>query len=175
MLILHSAIAVELNLGLRDAPPMTTSQLSPPERIWIAGDTLTFKATADTTDGAFTLIECEAAPGGGPPPHVHEREDEAFYVLDGRFEILIGDKRIEAGPGDFAFVPSGSLHRFSNIGDAPGRILILFTPGGIEAFFRAAGTAATSDAPAPAVDHVEIARTEAVAARHGLSIAHWAR
>jgi quercetin dioxygenase-like cupin family protein len=151
---------------------MTTSQ---PERIWIAGDTLTFKATAHTTDGAFTLIDCEAAPGGGPPPHVHEREDEAFYVLDGEFEIWVGDEPIAAAPGDFVFVPSGTVHRFSNVGDAPGRILILFTPGGIEAFFRAAGTVATSDGPAPAIDRVEIARTDAVAARHGLSIAGWAR
>lgn len=58
------------------------------ERLWIVGDTMTFKATAETAGGALTVIEVEAAPGGGPPPHVHEREDESFYVLA---EILLGD------------------------------------------------------------------------------------
>jgi quercetin dioxygenase-like cupin family protein len=128
------------------------------ERIWIVGDTVTFKASAETTGGALTLIECEAAPGGGPPPHVHEREDESFYVLDGEFEILLGDELLHAGPGDFAFVPRGTIHRFANVGDAPGRILILFTPGGLEGFFRAAGTPATGDGPAPPLDAAEIER-----------------
>jgi quercetin dioxygenase-like cupin family protein len=157
----------------------TTETLIPPyaslagtgERIWIVGDTLTFKATAETTAGTLTAIECEAAPGGGPPPHIHENEDESFYVLDGEFEILLGDELVPAGPGDFAFVPRGTLHRFANVGADVGRILILFTPGGLEQFFRAAGTSATSDAPAPLVDAAEIARTDAAAARHGLRIA----
>ena len=140
------------------------------ERIWIVGDTLTFKATAETTGGTLTAIECEAAPGGGPPPHIHENEDESFYVLDGEFEILLGDELLRAGPGDYAFVPRGTVHRFANVGDDVGRILILFTPGGLEQFFRTAGTPATSDAPAPPVDAAEIARTDAAAARHGLRI-----
>ena len=106
------------------------------ERIWIVGDTLTFKATAETTGGTLTAIECEAAPGGGPPPHLHENEDESFYVLDGQFEILVGDELLRAGPGDYAFVPRGTVHRFANVGDAVGRLLILFTPGGLEQFFR---------------------------------------
>jgi quercetin dioxygenase-like cupin family protein len=141
------------------------------ERIWIVGDTLTFKATANTTGGALTAIECEAAPGGGPPPHIHDNEDEAFYVLEGEFEILLGDELVQAGPGDFAFVPRGTVHRFANIGDAPGRILILFTPGGLEGFFRAAGTPATGDGPAPPLDAAELARTDAAAPDHGLRIA----
>ena len=95
------------------------------ERIWIVGDTLTFKATANTTGGALTAIECEAAPGGGPPPHIHDNEDEAFYVLEGEFEILLGDELVQAGPGDFAFVPRGTVHRFANIGDARGRSVLL--------------------------------------------------
>jgi quercetin dioxygenase-like cupin family protein len=141
------------------------------ERIWIVGDTLLFKATADTTGRALTAIECEAAPGGGPPPHIHEDEDESFYVLEGEFEILLGDRLIQAGPGDFAFVPRGTVHRFANVGDTPGRLLILFTPGGLEQFFRAAGTPATGDGPAPPLDAAELARTDAAAPRYGLRIA----
>jgi quercetin dioxygenase-like cupin family protein len=69
------------------------------ERIWIVGDTMTVKASAESSNGSLTLVEVEAAPGAGPPPHVHTREDEAFYILDGRFEIHIGDRVHAGGPG----------------------------------------------------------------------------
>jgi hypothetical protein len=92
-------------------------------------------------------------------------------VLDGTFEILLGEKLVLAGPGDYAFVPRGMLHRFANVGDDVARILRLFTPGGLEQFFRTAGTPASSDASAPPPDAAEIARTDAAAARHGLRIA----
>jgi quercetin dioxygenase-like cupin family protein len=152
-----------------------TAGIAPPAAVWWQGALFEVKGRRDETDGALGLVEANFWEGMGTPLHVHHREDEAFYVLDGEFEIWVGDEPIAAAPGDFVFVPSGTVHRFSNVGDAPGRILILFTPGGIEAFFRAAGTVATSDGPAPAIDRVEIARTDAVAARHGLSIAGWAR
>lgn len=59
------------------------------ERIWIVGDTMTFKATGESTGGSHVLLENVTAPGGGPPPHIHTREDEFWYVLDGTFEIRI--------------------------------------------------------------------------------------
>jgi hypothetical protein len=62
------------------------------------------------------------------------------------------------------------VHRFANVGETSGRILILFTPGGLEGFFRAAGTPATGDGPAPPLDAAEIARTGAAASDHGLRI-----
>lgn len=143
------------------------------ERIWIAGDTLSFKATAAETGGAYTLIEVLAAPGGGPPPHIHDNEEETFYVLDGVFEILIGEELVRAERGAFALVPRGIVHRFRCIGTRPGRMLVLFTPGGLERFFREAGRAAFGQGPAPAVDAAEIARTEAAARRHGLRVVDW--
>jgi quercetin dioxygenase-like cupin family protein len=143
------------------------------ERIWIASDTLSFKATADETGGAYTLIEVLAAPGGGPPPHIHDKEEETFYVLDGAFEILIGERVVRARQGAFALIPRGTVHRFRCIGDRPGRMLVLFTPGGIEGFFREAGRAAAVESPAPPVDAAEIARTEAAAPRYGLRVVDW--
>jgi quercetin dioxygenase-like cupin family protein len=140
------------------------------ERIWIAGDTLSFKATAAETGGAYTLIEVLAAPGGGPPPHIHDNEDGTFYVLDGLFEILIGDRLFRAQPAAFAFVPRGTVHRFRCIGSGPGRMLVLFTPGGMEGFFREAGTPAVDDSAAPPIDAAEIGRTEAAAQRYGLRL-----
>jgi quercetin dioxygenase-like cupin family protein len=138
------------------------------ERIWIVADTMTLKATGERTDGSLVLLENLTAPGGGPPPHVHEREDEFFYVLDGTFEIRIGDELHRLGPGGFAYVPRGTVHNFRNAADTASRILVGFTPGGIEGFFRDAGRPATDDGPAPAVDEDEIARTMAAAPTYGL-------
>jgi mannose-6-phosphate isomerase-like protein (cupin superfamily) len=61
------------------------------EHIWIVGDTMSLLATGETTAGRLVLLENLTAPGGGPPPHIHTREDEFFYVLDGTFDIRIGD------------------------------------------------------------------------------------
>ena len=118
------------------------------ERIWFVADTLTLKATAASTDKSYTVVECLTAPGGGPPPHVHTREDEFWYVLDGTFEIHIGDKVHAVGPGGFAFGPRGTPHHFRNTAATPSRILLGFTPGGIEGFFRESGQPATNDGPA---------------------------
>jgi quercetin dioxygenase-like cupin family protein len=144
------------------------------EKIWIVGDTLWLKATSAETGGAYTVIENISLPGNGPPPHVHENEDESLYVIDGEFEILIGAKTIRAGSGAFAFVPRGTVHRFRCIGDRPGKILIHFTPGGIEGFFREAGMLATNDGPAPPVEAAEIARTAIAGKRYGLRVIDWA-
>ncbi len=141
------------------------------ERIWIVGDTMTLKATGDSTNGALVLLENLTVPGGGPPPHVHTHEDEFFYALDGTFEIRIGEEVAQVGPGGFAFVPRGTVHNFRNTGDEPARILVGFTPAGMDGFFRAAGRPATDDGPAPPVDHDEIARSMAAAPRYGMELA----
>src|SRR5918911_3282781 len=84
------------------------------ERIWIVGDTMTLKATGQLTEGGLVVLENLTAPGGGPPPHIHTREDEFFYVIDGTFEIRIGDELHALGPGGFAYVPRGTVHNFRN-------------------------------------------------------------
>ena len=138
------------------------------ERIWIVGDTMTFKATGESTGGRLLLIENLTTPGGGPPPHIHTREDEFFFVLDGTFEIRIGDEVHALGPGGFAYVPRDTVHNFRNTADTPSRILVGFTPGGIEGFFRESGRPATGDGPAPPLDEDEIARTTKAAQKFGL-------
>src|SRR5919202_928865 len=121
------------------------------ERIWIVGDTMTLIATGETTGGSLVLLENLTARGGGPPPHVHTREDEFWYVLDGTFEIRIGDDVHTLGPGGFAYAPRGTGHNFRNTAPTPSRVLVGFTPAGMEGFFRASGRPATDDGPAPAV------------------------
>jgi quercetin dioxygenase-like cupin family protein len=138
------------------------------ERIWIVADTMTFKATGESTGGSLVLLENLTAPGGGPPPHLHTHEDEFFYVLDGTFEIRIGNEVHAVEPGGFAYVPRGTVHNFRNTAETPSRILVGFTPGGIEGFFRESGRPATDDGPAPPVDEDEITRTMAAAPRYGL-------
>ena len=75
------------------------------ERIWIVGDTMTFKATGESTAGSLLLLEILTTPGGGPPPHVHTREDEFWFVLDGTFEIRIADDVHTLGPGNRVRAP----------------------------------------------------------------------
>ena len=140
------------------------------ERIWIVGDTMTLKATSESTGGALVLLENLTAPGGGPPPHLHTREDEFFYVLDGAFEIRISDEVHLLGPGGFAFVPRGTVHNFRNVADAESRILVGFTPGGMDGFFRESGVPAADDGPAPPLDDAEVARTMIAAQKHGLEV-----
>ncbi len=138
------------------------------ERLWIVGDTMTLKATSESTGGSLVVLENLTAPGGGPPPHIHTREDEFWYVVDGTFEIRIGDEVHALGPGGFAFAPRGTVHNFRNTAATPSRIVVGFTPTGMEGFFRASGRPALDDGPAPPIDDDEISRTMAAAQRYGV-------
>ena len=140
------------------------------ERLWIVGDTMTFKATGASTGGSLMLLENVSPPGSGPPPHVHTREDEFFYVLEGSFVIRIGDELHDVEPGGFAYVPRGTVHNFRNAGETTGRILVGFTPSGMEGFFRESARPATDDGPAPPVDEDEIARSMAAAPKYGMEL-----
>lgn len=96
------------------------------------------KLSAATSRGELTVIESRIEPAEGPPLHVHERENETYYVLDGSFEFVCGDDRVLASTGSFVFAPRGVPHRYRNIGREAGKLLFCFTPGGIERFFIAA-------------------------------------
>lgn len=88
---------------------------------WVLGDLYTFKVTGKETNGAFTVMDQIIQPQGGPPPHIHHREDEAFFILDGTFSFLCGDKETVFDKGSFVYVPKGVLHTFRNIGEQQGR------------------------------------------------------
>lgn len=77
-----------------------------------------------------------APPNGGPPPHIHTKEDETFYVLEGTPTFRLDDDVFVARPGDFVNVPKGTLHNFRNDSDQPIRMILTFTPAGIEKFFE---------------------------------------
>ena len=102
----------------------------------LPGETVTFKAVSADTDGAYTLIEVIDEPQSGPPLHLHRREDEAFYILEGTFAFVIGDRAMTATAGWFMTAPKGTPHSYKNIGTTPARMLTLFVPAGIENFFE---------------------------------------
>lgn len=99
------------------------------------GGHVTFKVQGGESAGALTLFESVIAPGEGPPLHVHANEDEALYVLDGAFRFQLGEEVVDAPERSIMFAPRGVAHCFQNVGAEPGRLLIVFTPSGMERFF----------------------------------------
>ena len=89
------------------------------------------KASRRSTLGSLTVIESDT--DGGAPPHVHEREDEAMYVLEGEIVVHCGDDEFRAASRDFVFMPRGQTHAWDVVGDRA-VVLILASPGGLEEF-----------------------------------------
>ncbi|SNT00619.1 Cupin domain-containing protein [Asanoa hainanensis] len=128
---------------------------------WVWGDIYSVKATKDNTNGLLGFVEASVPPGGGPVAHVHNRDSEAFYVLDGQLEFLDGDETRIARSGDFVFVPPGIRHRFLNTGLHTAKMLFLFSPGGLEQSFVVGGDEPVPGQPVPAWDQKRGARMAA--------------
>jgi mannose-6-phosphate isomerase-like protein (cupin superfamily) len=101
----------------------------------IVGDVYRFLATGDETNGKYATWEAIVPPGGGPPPHVHSREEESFYILEGEILFMIGEQRVVATAGMFANMPVGTPHSFRNEGSKPAKMLISVAPAGLEGMF----------------------------------------
>ena len=99
------------------------------------GGDITFIVTGEQSNGALAVMEAVNAPGEGPPLHVHNREDETVYVLEGEFRWKLGEELSVKGPGSFVFIPRGLAHTWQIMGKQPGRMLITFAPAGMEGFF----------------------------------------
>lgn len=139
--------------------------------IWFGDAVYTFKASRETTNGSLTFAEASVPPGSGPPPHIHPHTDEAFFVLAGELEFLNGEKTFRAGEGSFVFVPHGTRHRFVNVGLHVSRLLFLFTPGGMEAFFTEVGTQAQAGTAPQPFTAEQIQLIADCAPRHDLRLA----
>jgi quercetin dioxygenase-like cupin family protein len=100
------------------------------------GGTVTIKADTRNTNGSLTALEFVHPPKSGPPLHAHLREDELWYVLEGEYRVKAGDDMFRVSEGGMAFCPRGTPHAFQNVGDAPARMLVIFTPSGLERFFE---------------------------------------
>ncbi len=137
--------------------------------VGVVGDLYRFLATAGDTDGAFGLWHATVFPGGGPPPHLHRREHEVFFVLAGWLDFFDDGRPHRAGPGTLVFLPEGSRHWFRNTGSEPAEMLILVAPGGIEELFRRVGREWPDTArPVPMPDADEKQRMAAAASEFGI-------
>lgn len=121
------------------ANPASALTLSPSqgERFTIIGGSVRLLMDGAASGGRCCIFEAPIPPGDGPPMHRHEREDELFFILEGRFKFSLDGREFIAEPGAFVCAPRGSVHAFKNIGGVPGRMLITCTPSGIETPFRA--------------------------------------
>jgi quercetin dioxygenase-like cupin family protein len=137
----------------------------------VVGDVYRFLATGDDTDGKYALFEALVGPGGGPPPHVHSREEEGFYILEGEITFTINGERVVATAGTFANMPVGTPHSFKNESNKPAKMLISVAPAGLEQMFFEVGVplaeGATTARP-PTKEEIE--RLLAVAPRYGIEI-----
>jgi mannose-6-phosphate isomerase-like protein (cupin superfamily) len=138
----------------------------------LLGNLIRFHVNSSDTGGAYCLVESLTAPGAGAPPNRHPGEDEAFFILDGTFEFMVEGETTTATSGQFVKIPNGALHAFRNSGRAPGRMLIINTPGRMhDAFFSQAGDKLppdTRELPAPTGEAPDIARILAVAEQTGM-------
>ena len=103
------------------------------------GRDLIFKVTGEDTGGAFDYFIVEVAPGGGPPLHVHHKQEETIHVLKGRFKVRIGDEVFQLEEGGFAYLPSKVPHAFLNLTDVPAEVIVVYTPGGGHKFYEELG------------------------------------
>ena len=136
---------------------------------WGPGDSYRFLITGAESGGAYFAMEAIVPAGGGPPPHIHRNEDETFYVLEGELEFLLGDRVVTGTAGDFVNVPRGTVHRFHNAGTEQARLILTFTPAGIEKFFEETLEPATDPGQPPPDNLQAVAERYAEAApRYGL-------
>jgi quercetin dioxygenase-like cupin family protein len=146
---------------------------SPPQgrTIAVVGDVYRFLATGDDTNGKYALWEALVPPGGGPPPHVHSREEEGFYVLEGEITFTVNGERVVATAGTFANMPVGTPHSFKNESTKPAKMLISVAPAGLEKMFMEVGVplaeGATTALP-PTKEEIE--KLLAIAPSYGIEI-----
>ncbi len=113
---------------------MKQTSLGPGTVTWQGVQYRTLLSAAET-GGALSVMETVSPPGSGPPRHVHHDADETFVLLSGDAEFWVDGLRFARSPGEAAFVPRGAEHTFRVTDDAPGRHVVLLTPGGFEGFF----------------------------------------
>ena len=150
------------------ASTLSPSPTARGQQRWFFGMLAEVKASAADTGGLYTLVEITAPPGLQTPLHVHYREDEGFYVLDGSVTIEVGDETVELGPGQHAFGPRNIAHRFT-VGPDGAHMIWVLTPSGFEDFVDEVSV----PAEAPTVPPANVLPPEDAAEivlRHGMEL-----
>ena len=154
--------------------PMTRTALKRPgegRTIAVVGDVYRFLATGEDTNGKYALWEAIVPPGGGPPPHVHSREEEGFYILEGEITFTVGDSGSWRRRGRSPTCRSGRRTPSRTRANRPAKMLISVAPAGLEKMFFEVGVpvaeGATTALP-PTKEEIE--KLLAVAPRYGIEI-----
>jgi quercetin dioxygenase-like cupin family protein len=145
------------------------STLDPQEdAFWWQGSLYRIKARAATTGGALGLIEASFYRGFGPPLHVHRREDEAFYVIEGEIRFRQGEEEFVGGPGTWVWGSRGVPHTF-RVESERARALILVTPGGFERMLEVGGVPVRESAQPP-VQEYDLDEAVAISGQFGFEV-----
>lgn len=140
------------------------------DTVFLLGDTYTTLLSGAHTGNAFSLLEALVPAQTGPPPHIHHAEDETFVLLDGAIEFHVGDVVHTAGPGSVVFVPRGTSHHFSNVGDGLAKMLFMYSPAGMEAMFAEIGVPGVRGTQGPPLSSEDVQALARVAGRYRFSI-----
>jgi quercetin dioxygenase-like cupin family protein len=168
-----------------DAPPrylsllgglMTQSSSHPhgamPEqarRVWFLGQPLEIKLTGEQTGGVYAVTEAIAAPGFGAAPHIHRREAEGVYVIEGELRFTVDERQIEGPAGTFVHIPKGSIHSWTSIGPESARVLTTYTPAGFEKLFETLGEPIIDPQAGP-TKRLDLAHVREAGLAYGLEI-----
>ncbi len=129
------ATQVTMNTQVEESVALGRGRQSLDRSVWYNGWLMTFLATGEDTQGQFALIEAVARKGNVPPPHIHHREEETFYVLEGEMTVSVGDRTVKATAGTMVIVPRHTVHSFV-VDSEQVRVLNLLTPAGLEGWFK---------------------------------------
>lgn len=133
------------------------------KKVNILGIPMVIRIHGRDTGGIVSAVESHDVPGGGPPEHIHSREDETFQVIEGEYEFSVDGQRLVAQKGTTIFAPRGIPHTYRYLGEAPGRLMCVITPAGFEGFFEAIGALTPEQ-------QQDIPRVIAIAMEFGLQI-----
>jgi mannose-6-phosphate isomerase-like protein (cupin superfamily) len=134
--------------------------------LWILGDPLTFKVHGEESE-SVAVFEFEVPPESGPGPHLHRTQDETHYVLEGQFEIVLGERKVSAGVGSVVYIPRTTVHAFTNTGTEKGKLLFIEAPAGpLERWLEEVGEP-LSDPSSPPQGPPDMDKLQASAQRTG--------
>jgi quercetin dioxygenase-like cupin family protein len=141
------------------------------QTVAVVGDSYRFLVVGEQTGGALAMMDFVVPPNHGPPPHVHHRENEIFYILEGEIEFIVAGQTLRRKAGETLLAKRDIPHTFRNATTANARMLVTVTPAGLEDFFLEVGALLPGpDAAAPEPTQADIARLVATAPKYGLEI-----
>lgn len=138
------------------------------DTFWWQGGRYQIKARAESTGGALGLVEASLYKGFGPPLHVHHREDEGIYVMEGKIRFRQGEEEFIGTPGTWVWGPRGVPHAFKVEADSA-RMLVIATPGGFERMFEVGGVP-ISQSPEPPVQEYDPDAAVAISKQFGFEV-----